>query len=57
MVKGLPADGGDVGSIPGSGGSPGGGHGNPSSILVWEILWPAEPGGLQTWSCRESDTI
>ena len=32
MVKKLPANAGDVGvtgSIPGSGGSPGGGHGNP----------------------------
>ena len=32
MVKNLPANaggGGDVGSIPGSGKSPGGGHGNP----------------------------
>ena len=32
MVKNLPAnagDKGDVGSIPGSGRSPGGGHGNP----------------------------
>jgi len=32
VVKNLPANaggGGDVGSIPGSGNSPGGGHGNP----------------------------
>ena len=28
-VKNLPADAGDVGSTPGSGRSPGGGHGNP----------------------------
>ena len=29
MVKNPPANAGDVGSIPGSGRSPGGGHGNP----------------------------
>ena len=29
MVKNLPANAEDVGSIPGSGGSPGGGPGNP----------------------------
>ena len=46
----------DVGSIPGLGKSTGGGHGNHSSILVWEIPWMEEPGGvaesrtqLNTW--------
>ena len=29
MVKNLPAVQGDTGSVPGSGRSPGGGHGNP----------------------------
>ena len=29
VVKNLPADAGEVGSIPGSGRSPGGGNGNP----------------------------
>ena len=29
MVKNLPANAGDAGSIPGSGRSPGGGNGNP----------------------------
>ena len=24
------------------------GHGNPSSILAWEIPWTEEPGGLQS---------
>jgi len=37
----------DVGSIPGSGRFPGGGHGN-SSILAWRIPWTEEPGRL--WS-------
>ena len=27
-----------------------------SSILAWEILWTGEPGELQTWDLRESDT-
>ena len=38
---------GDLGSIPGPGRSPGGGHGNHSSILTWRIPWTEEPGGLQ----------
>ena len=51
IVKDLPLNAGDVrdiGSIPGSGRSPGGGHGNPSSILAWRIPWAEEPGGLQS---------
>ena len=50
-VKNLPASGGvvrDLGWILGLGRSPGGGNGNPSSILAWEILWTEEPGGLQS---------
>ena len=53
MVKDPPANAGDVrdtGSIPGSGRSPGGGHGNPSNILAWRSPWTEEPGGL--WSIR-----
>ena len=37
----------DVGSILGSGRSPGGEHGN-SSVPAWVIPWTGEPGGL--WS-------
>ena len=33
----------DLGSIPGLGRSPGGGHG---SILAWASQWTEEPGGL-----------
>ena len=43
MVKNPPAgvgDTGDVGSIHGENGN--------SSILVWEIPWTEEPGGLQS---------
>jgi len=50
-VKDLPAAAGgirDMGSIPGSRGSPGGGHGNPLHILAWRIPWAEEPGGLQS---------
>ena len=36
----------DVGSIPGSGRSPGGGNGNHFSILAWRTPWTEEPGGL-----------
>ena len=51
VVKNLPANAGDireVGSIPGSGKSPGGGHGNPLNILAWRIPWTEEPGGLRS---------
>ena len=26
-----------------------------SSILAWRIPWAEEPGGLQSWGCKESD--
>ena len=29
---------------------------NHSSILAWKIAWTEEPGGLQSWGCKESDT-
>ena len=48
MVKNRPANAGDtrdVGSIPGSGGSPGGGNATHSSILAWEIPLTEEPSG------------
>ena len=41
-------DTGDMGLIPGSKRSPGGGHGNPSSVLAWRTPWVEEPGGLQS---------
>ena len=52
VLKNPPANSGDlrdVGSIPGSGRSPGEGNGNSlmhSSILAWRIPWTEEPGGL-----------
>ena len=50
VVKNPPAKAGDIrdaGSIPGSGRSPGGGHGSPVQyILAWRIPWTEEPGRL-----------
>ena len=39
---------GDLGSIPGLGQSPGGGHLTHSSILAWRICMKEEPGSLQS---------
>ena len=50
MVKNLPTSAGDprdVGSIPGSGRSPGVGNGNPFHILAWKIPWTQKAGRLQ----------
>ena len=50
VVKNLSADAGDaidIGSIPGSGGSPEKEMATCSNILAWEIPWTEEPGGLQ----------
>ena len=49
-------DTGDVGSIPESGRSPGGGNDNPPSILAWKTLWTEEPGGLQSIGVAKSRT-
>ena len=46
VVKKLPANAGDSGYVPGWGRSPGGGDGNPSSVLAWRIPWMEEPGRL-----------
>ena len=53
MVKNLPVNAGDMGSIPGSGRSPGRGSGTHSSILAWEIPWTDEPGGLQSMGLQK----
>ena len=52
VVKNLLANAGnlrDVSLIPGSGRSPGGGHGNPCQYFFLENPWTEEPGGLQSW--------
>ena len=46
---------GDLGSIPGSGRSPGEANGNHSSIFVWRIPWTEEPGRLQSMGFQELD--
>ena len=38
----------DMGSIPGSGRSPRGGHGSPLQCSCLENPWTEEPGGLQS---------
>ena len=51
MVKNLPANSGDkrgMGSIPGSGKSPGIGNGNPFKYFAWRIPRTQEPGRLQS---------
>ena len=52
LVKNLPIDAGeirDVGSIPGLGGSPGGGHGNHSNILAGESHGQRSLEGYGPW--------
>ena len=39
---------GDLGSILGSGRSPGEGNGYPCQYSAWKIPWTEEPGGLQS---------
>ena len=46
---------GDARTIPGSGRSPGEGHGNPLQYSCWENPVNRGPGGLQSISLRESD--
>ena len=46
MVNNLPANAGDIGSIPGSGICPG--EGIHSSILAWEIPWTEMSVQLQS---------
>ena len=53
MVKNLPANAGDSGSVPGEGRPPGRENGNPLQYSCLEIPWTEEPGGLQSlWSQR-----
>ena len=47
---------GDPASIPGLGRSPGEGNANHYSSLAWKILWTKEPGRLQSWGRKDSDT-
>ena len=49
MVKNLPANAGDAGSIPGSGRSPREGNGNPLQYSYLEIPWIEEPDAPDAW--------
>ena len=53
VIKNLPANEGDMCSIPGWETSPGEGNGNHSSILVWEIPWTEEPDRLQSMGSQK----
>ena len=55
-VKAPACNVGDLGSIPGSGRSPGEGNGNPLSRTAWEIPWTEEPGRLQSIVSQKSQT-
>ena len=46
LVKNLPANAGDAGSIPGLGRSPGVGNATHSSLLAWRTSWTEEPRRL-----------
>ena len=59
VVKNPPANAGDirdVGSIPGSGRSPGEGNGNHSSILAWKSHGQRSLAGYSPKGHKESDT-
>ena len=59
VVKNSPAnagDTGDVGSIPGSGRSPGEGNGNPLQYSCLENPMTEEAGGLQSMGSQKSWT-
>ena len=56
VVKTLPANVGDLGSVPGWGRSPGEGNGNPHQYLAWETPWIGELGGLQSMGSQNSQT-
>ena len=54
VVKNLPANAGDVGSIPGSGQSLGKGNGNLLQYSCLEIPWTEESGRLQSIRSQKS---
>ena len=54
MVKNLPANAGDTGSIPGLERSPGEGNGNPFQYSCLENPREEEPGGLQSMRVAKS---
>ena len=56
VVKNLPVNAGDKGSIPRLGRSPGEGSGNLLQHSCWQISWTEDPGSYSPWGCKESNT-
>ena len=56
VVKNLPANVGDRGSVPGSRRLPGEGNGSPFQYSCLRNPMDREPGGLQSTGSQESDT-
>ena len=59
MVKNplaIAGDAGHRGSMPCSGTPPGEGMAIYSNILIWDIPWTEEPGGLQSMGSQKSQT-
>ena len=54
VVKNPPTNAGDVSSIPGSGRSPGEGHGNPLQYAGLGNCWTEDPGELQSRGLQKS---
>ena len=55
VVKNPPANGRDVGLIPGSGRSSGDGNGNPLPCFAWAIPGHQSLVSYRQWGCKESD--
>ena len=53
VVKNLPVDAGETGSIPGSGRCPGGGHSNPIQYSCMENSRQRRLVSYNPWGCRE----
>ena len=56
MIKNLPANTGEVGSIPKLGRSTGEGNGNPFQYSCLGNPWTEDPGGLQSMSLQKGQT-
>ena len=58
MVKNLPSNAGDTGSVPGAGRSPGEGNSHPLQYSFPEkIPWTEEPGGLQSMGLQKESEM
>ena len=55
VVKNPPANSGDMGSIPGTGRSPGVGNGNPLQYSCQENSMDSSLAGYSPWRCKELD--